>query len=67
MGPQGLYLNKWTPKFDPTQDVMLVVPIWVRLPHLPLQCWNSESLEIVENKLDKYIDRAERKDQYSCA
>ena len=67
MGPQGLYLNKWTPDFDPTRDVMSVVPIWVRLGHLPLHCWNLESLETIGNKLGKYIDRVERKDQYSCA
>lgn len=42
------------------------VPVWVRLPHLPLHCWNPKSLETIGNKLDKYIDRAKRRDQYSC-
>ena len=27
MGPQGLYLNKWSLEFDPNQDVPSVVPI----------------------------------------
>jgi hypothetical protein len=67
MGPQGLYLNKWTPDFDPTQDVPSAVPVWVRLPHLPLHCWNQKSLQIIGNALGKYIDHAARKDQYSCA
>ena len=67
MGPQGLYLNKWNLDLDPTQDVMFTVPFWVRLPHLPLHCWNSDSLEAIGNKLSKYIDREDRKDQYSCA
>lgn len=67
MGPQGLYLNKWSPDFDPTQDVPSAVPVWVRLPHLPLHCWNQKSLENIGNALGKYIDRAVRKDQYSCA
>ena len=67
MGPQGLYLNKWTPDFDPTQDVPSAVPVWVRLPHLPLHCWNPKSLQIIGNTLGKYIDQAPRKDQYSCA
>ena len=62
MGPQGLYLNKWTPSFDPTQDVPSAVLVWVQFPHLPLHCWNSESLETIENKLGKYIDREESKD-----
>ena len=67
MGPQGLYLNKWTPYFDPTQDVSSSVFVSVRLPHLPLHCRGSETLEAIGNKLGKYIDREERKDQYSCA
>ena len=67
MGSQGLYLNKWTPDFDPSHDVSSVVPIWVHLPHLLLHCWSSESLETIGNKLSKYIDRADRKDQYACA
>ena len=65
MGPQGLYLNKWT--FDPTQDVLSDVPVWVRLPHLPLHCQNSKSLETIGNKLGKYIDMEKRKYQYLCA
>ena len=60
-------MNKWTPDFDPSQDVPLVVPVWVRLPHLPLHCWNLESLEIIGNKLGEFIDRDERKDRFYCA
>jgi hypothetical protein len=67
MGAQGLYLNKWTPDFDPTQDVPSAVPVWVRLPHLPLHCWNKKSLQNIGNALGKYIDHAAREDQYSCA
>jgi len=67
MGPQGLYLKKWSPDFDPTQDVPLVVPVWVHLPHLPLHCWYPKSLESIGNTLEKYIDKADKKEQYSCA
>ena len=44
MGPQGLYLNKWTPDFDPSQDVPSAFLVWVRLPHLPLHYWSSYAL-----------------------
>ena len=67
MGPQGIYLNKWTPYFDPNQDFPLVVLVWVSLLHLALHCWNSGSLEAIGNTLRKYIDRAGRRDQYTCA
>jgi len=67
MGPQGLYLNKWSLDFDPTQDVPSAVPVWVRLPHLPLHCWNPESLETIGNALGRYLDTAEIKDHISYA
>jgi len=67
MGPQGLYLNQWTSDFDLSQDFPSVFRVWVRLPHLPLHCWNPKSLEVIGNKLKKYIDRAKRRDKYSCA
>ena len=67
MGPQGLYLNKWTLDFDPNQDVPSAVPVWVRLSHLPLHCWNLRSLEAIGNTLGKYIDKADKRDQYTCA
>ena len=67
MGPQRLYLNKWTPNFDPSLDVLSAVPVWVRLPHLPLHCWNFDSLEAIGSTLGKYIDKADRKDQFSYA
>ena len=67
MAPQGLYLNKWTPDFDLNQDIPSVVPVWVRMPHIPNHCWNPEPLEAIRNTLGKYIDRAERKEQYTCA
>lgn len=65
MGPQDLYLNQWTLDFDLTQDVPSIVPVWVRLPHLPMHCWNPKSLEFIGNKLGKYINQQERRDQYS--
>ena len=43
------------------------VQVWVHLPHLPLHCWNQKSLQIIGNTLEKYIDQAIRKDQYSYA
>jgi hypothetical protein len=67
MGPQGLYLNKWTPDFDPAVDVPTTVPVWVRLPNLPVHCWNWDSLKHIGDALGKFIDRANNNDQYDCA
>ena len=67
MGPQGLYLNRWTPDFNAEVDVPKEVPVWVRLPNLPVHCWNTPTLEKIGNALGKYIDKADNKGQYSCA
>ena len=67
MGPQGLYLNGWNSDFDPEDDTPKVVPVSVRLPNLPMYCWNPKSLEAIGTALGKYIDMASPKDQYACA
>ena len=67
MGPQGLYLNGWTSDFNPEADTPKAVPVWVRLPNLPMHCWNPKSLHTIGNALGKYIDMASTKDQYACA
>ena len=59
MGTQGLYLNRWTLYFDPEFDVPKEFPIWVRLPKLPVHCWNIQTLEKVGNVLGRYIDKDE--------
>jgi hypothetical protein len=67
MGAQGLYLNRWTPNFDLALEIPKDVPVWVSLPNLPIHCWNSASLQAIGNGLGHYIDKADPKDQYSCA
>ena len=67
MGPQGLYLNGWTSDFDLEADIPKAVSVWVRLPNLPMHCWNPKSLQAIGNVLGKYIDMASPKDQYACA
>jgi len=67
MGPQGLYLNRWSPYFDPVVDVPKVVLVWVRLPTLSIHCWNPKSLKLIGNGLGRYIDKADPKEQYSYA
>jgi hypothetical protein len=68
MDSRGLYLNKWTPYFDPELDIPNAVPVWVRLPHLPLHCWGDDSVRAIGNAVGKYIDRSEPRDNMqACA
>eukprot|EP00253_Pinus_taeda_P031987 PITA_31987 len=68
MDTRGLYLNRWTPDFDPEMDVPNAVPVWVHLPHLPLHCSGDESVRAIGNDVGKYIDRSEPKENmHACA
>jgi hypothetical protein len=67
MGPWGLYLNKWMSDFNFAADVPSGIPVWVRLPNLPVHCWNWDSLKHIGNSLGKFIDQVDNKDQYDCA
>jgi hypothetical protein len=68
MGTRGMYLNKWTPNFSPENDIPSIVPIWVRLPFLPLHSWNDETIKNIGNALGRFIDRVEPRDGLqSCA
>eukprot|EP00253_Pinus_taeda_P028342 PITA_28342 len=68
MDSRGLYLNKWTPDFDPELDIPSAVPVWVRLPHLPLHCWGDDSVKAIGNAVGKYIYHSEPKDNMqACA
>lgn len=68
MDSRGLYLNRWSPDFDPEMDIQNVVPVWVCLPHLPLHCWGDESVKAIGNAVGKYIDRSEPKENmHACA
>ena len=68
MGLRGMYLNKWDLSFDPEKDIPKAVPVCVKLPHLPLHCWNDEDFRAIGNTLGKYIDKSEPKaPMFSCA
>jgi hypothetical protein len=57
MGTRGMYLNQWTPAFNAENYIPSVVPIWVRLPFLPLHCWNDETIKNIGNTLKRFINR----------
>lgn len=65
MGPQGLYLNRWSLDFDPNLDIPSVVPVWVKLPHLPFHLWNHDAYKAIRNALGKYMDAVEPKSNFS--
>ena len=61
MGPRGMHLNKWDMSFSAEKDIPNAVPMWVKLPHLPLHCCNDEDFRTIGNTLGKYVDKSESK------
>lgn len=49
MGSKGLYLAPWSLDFNPGQEIASV-PVWVKLPHLPLIFWDDDNLRDIGNK-----------------
>lgn len=39
-----LLLHEWKPGFNLKRDMLKNLPLWVKLPHLPLHLWGSKSL-----------------------
>lgn len=64
---KDLIFQNQTPDFDPGVDAPKAIPVWVRLPNLPVHCWNWDSLRHIGNALGKFIDQANNKDQYDRA
>ncbi|XP_020704048.1 uncharacterized protein LOC110115216 [Dendrobium catenatum] len=36
-------MERWMPNFLPLTMKVLTSPIWVRMPHLPLHCWDEKN------------------------
>lgn len=54
-GRAGLFINPWFPEFDPNIMVVTKMPVWVRLPNLPLQFCHNAVLTDIGNNLGKFI------------
>ena len=39
-----IIMKPWGPDFDFSWDIMRTIPLWIRLPNPPLNCWTSDSL-----------------------
>ncbi|XP_058723186.1 uncharacterized protein LOC131594992 [Vicia villosa] len=55
-GPYSIYnspmvLKEWVAYFDIKRDMMRTLPIWVKLPNLPLSLWGPKSLSKIGSAL----------------
>jgi hypothetical protein len=50
-GSSGLFMQHWSPTFNPSTTSISTVPVWVRLPNLSLHLWNDPSLRAIGNAI----------------
>ncbi|XP_056693089.1 uncharacterized protein [Spinacia oleracea] len=46
-----MIIKSWSPEFNFYEEVLRVIPLWVRLPNLPLNCWSGDSLSRIASLL----------------
>lgn len=47
--------STWTHDFDFQKEVLTEIPLWLKLPNLPLSCWGSNSLSRIGSVIGKPI------------
>ncbi|KAI0496455.1 hypothetical protein KFK09_022772 [Dendrobium nobile] len=43
-------MEHWTPAFSSSSVKGLTSPIWIRMPHLPLQCWDENNIARIASR-----------------
>eukprot|EP01018_Ginkgo_biloba_P039380 Gb_12932 [translate_table: standard] len=51
-----LWLNRWSPFFDARKERMDLMPVWVKLPGLPLEFWSLEVFKAIGNVLGHFVE-----------
>lgn len=50
-GSMPVILKVWSADFDFKKEVLQTIPIWAKLPNLPLSCWGMDSLSRIGSAL----------------
>lgn len=51
MNNRTIIVKIWSPEFDFNKEVLQTVPIWVKYPNLPLNCWSMDSSSWISSGL----------------
>ncbi|GLJ06689.1 hypothetical protein SUGI_0045260 [Cryptomeria japonica] len=51
-----LYIQSWTPNFDPTSMAVYDKPVWIRLYNLPIEYWSEACLEMIGRSLGTLLE-----------
>ncbi|GLJ48805.1 hypothetical protein SUGI_1029190 [Cryptomeria japonica] len=52
----AVYIQPWTPNFDPIPLVVYSSPLWIRLYNLPIEYWGEEFLEKIGRMLGMVLE-----------
>ncbi|KAH0661616.1 hypothetical protein KY284_026547 [Solanum tuberosum] len=44
-------MKPWDPNFNFKEEILTTIPLWIKLPNLPLNCWNSVLLSKIGSSL----------------
>ncbi|KAI0508008.1 hypothetical protein KFK09_014140 [Dendrobium nobile] len=44
-------MEKWSTEFSTDSNKGLSSPIWIRMPHLPLQCWDERNVACIASRI----------------
>ncbi|KAL0917841.1 hypothetical protein M5K25_012939 [Dendrobium thyrsiflorum] len=44
-------MERWSTDFSPSSLKGLSSPIWIRMPHLPLQCWDQDNVALIASMI----------------
>ncbi|XP_015170646.1 uncharacterized protein [Solanum tuberosum] len=46
-------MKPWLPEFNFKEEILTTIPLWIKLPNLPLNCWNFVVLSKIGSSLGK--------------
>ncbi|KAH0765112.1 hypothetical protein KY285_000983 [Solanum tuberosum] len=46
-------MKPWVPEFNSKEEILTTTPLWIKLPNLPLNCWNPKVLSKMGSSLEK--------------
>ncbi|KAG5599915.1 hypothetical protein H5410_031285 [Solanum commersonii] len=58
-------MKPWVPEFNFKEKILTTIPLWIKLPNLPLNCWNSVVLNKIGSSLGKPLHADECTTQVS--
>ncbi|KAK9106790.1 hypothetical protein Syun_022801 [Stephania yunnanensis] len=50
-----IIIHQWVPNFIPRENIISTIPMWIRLPKIPLEFYDDKMLERIGNALGKFI------------